>query len=294
MNHSGTTSSSPCRAEAGRNPVQLATNRPANRLPNNANLRWLRVFLLTVCLLMPLVAAGGASQSLAQDDGAAAATEETDSAQRKEKNVLVWVFESLGVYFFVFLLLSFTLVALAVMNTLSARRENICPDELVETFEAHLDEKRYQEAYELAKTDESFLGNVLSAGLAKLSSGYAHAIEGMQEVGEEESMKLEHRLSYLGLIGTISPMIGLLGTVHGMIFTFNEISRAVGDPDSTKLAAGIATALLTTFAGLLIAIPAIAAYNILRNRVQRLVLDVGITSEGLMSRFENVGGGKKA
>ncbi len=210
-----------------------------------------------------------------------------------KRNVLVWAFRSLGFYFVVFLALSFTLVALAVMNLLSARRDNICPDHLVEGFEANLNEKRYQEAYELAKADESFLGNVLSSGLAKLSSGYNHAIEAMQEVGEEESMKLEHRLSYLALIGTISPMIGLLGTVHGMITSFNTIAQATGSPDSTKLAEGISTALVTTFAGLLIAIPAIAAYNILRNRIQRLVLDVGITSEGLMSRFENVGGDKK-
>lgn len=225
------------------------------------------------------------------NQGAANAGNSGDSESKPQsRNLLLWAFSALRWYFVPFLLLSFTLVALAVMNLLAARRDNICPDHLVEAFEAHLDEKRYQEAYELAKTDESFLGNVLSAGLAKLSSGYSPAIEAMQEVGEEESMKLEHRLSYLALIGTISPMIGLLGTVHGMIESFQTISDAAGSPDSRKLAAGIATALVTTFAGLLIAIPAIAAYNILRNRIQRLVLDVGITSEGLMSRFENVGG----
>ena len=111
----------------------------------------------------------------------------------------------------------------------------------------------------------------------------------MQEVGAEENMKLEHRLSYLALIGTISPMIGLFGTVHGMINAFRTIAFGGGTPDPNKLAEGISTALLTTLIGLAIAIPAIAAYNILRNRVQRLVLDVGITSENLMGRFEKVG-----
>ncbi len=253
-----------------------------------------------------VIGAMPSSNLVAQDNGNAApqndnnqdagkSGSQSEPTQKKEsRNLLMWAFKSLGFYVVVFLILSFTLVALAVMNLLSARRDNICPDHLVEAFEANLDEKRYQEAYELAKTDESFLGNVLSAGLAKLSSGYSHAIEAMQEVGEEESMKLEHRLSYLALIGTISPMIGLLGTVHGMINSFNTIATAAGSPDSTKLAEGISTALVTTFVGLLIAIPAIAAYNILRNRIQRLVLDVGITSEGLMSRFENVGGEKKA
>ncbi len=223
----------------------------------------------------------------------AATSAETEGGVKK-KNVLSWTYEALGLgYLIIFLGLSFTLVALFVMNLLTARRDNVCPVHLVEGFEAHLNEKRYQEAYELAKSDDSFLGQVLSAGLAKLSSGYAQAIEAMQEVGEEENMKLDHRLSYMALIGTISPMVGLFGTVHGMISSFYAIAVAGATPEASKLAGGISTALLTTLIGLAIAIPAIAAFNILRNRVARLVLEVGIVSENLMSRFENVGAQKK-
>ena len=206
---------------------------------------------------------------------------------------LSWMFEALGIsYMVVFLTLSFTLVALFVMNVLTARQDNVCPLALIEDFEMHLDGKQYQEAYELAKNDESFLGNVLSAGLEKLQAGYSQAIEAMQEVGEEENMKLEHRLSYMALIGTISPMVGLFGTVHGMINAFTVIASGQGTPKPTELAKGISTALFTTLVGLAIAIPAIATYNILKNKVAKLVLNVGITSEGLMSRFENVGGGQ--
>jgi biopolymer transport protein ExbB len=176
---------------------------------------------------------------------------------------------------------------------LSARRSNMCPPQLVQGFEAQLNERRYQEAYELAKADDSFLGQVLSAGLAKLSLGYSHAIEAMQEVGEEENMKLEHRLSYMALIGTISPMVGLFGTVDGMIQSFSVIATSETTPKPSELADGISTALVTTLVGLAIAIPAIAAYNILKNRIARLVLEVGIVSEGLMSRFQNVGGQAK-
>ena len=111
----------------------------------------------------------------------------------------------------------------------------------------------------------------------------------MEEVAEEESMKMDHRLSYLALIGTLAPMIGLFGTVHGMINAFYAIATGGGTPDPNKLADGISKALITTLIGLLIAIPAITAYNILRNRVQRLVLEVGSTGENLMGRFEKVG-----
>ncbi len=224
----------------------------------------------------------------AQNNGGVVAGK--DDAPAPNLTMLQWLFQALGwLYTIVFLLLSFVFVALVIMNVLSARQQQICPPELIANFEALLDEKKYQEAYELAKADDSFLGNVLSAGLGKLQISYEHAIEAMQEVGEEENMKLDHRLSYISLIGTISPMVGLFGTVDGMIRSFWVIATSGGTPKPSLLAQGVSTALLTTLVGLLIAIPAIAIYNILRNRVQRLVLEVGITSENLMSRFETVG-----
>ena len=269
---------------------------------------WLGTGLCSVALLLlafgvfsavavvqtaPVMAAEGEEEEEPADEGAGqAAAEGKDSAPEalKEMSQLQWMYKSLGIFYsVVFLGLSFTLVALFVMNLLTARRENVVPVALVEGFEAHLNEKRYQEAYEMAKNDDSFLGQVLSAGLAKLSAGYDQAIEAMQEVGEEENMKLEHRLSYMALIGTISPMVGLLGTVQGMISSFTVIATSATQPKPYELAAGISTALFTTLVGLFIAIPAIAAYNILRNRVARLVLEVGILSEGLMGRFSNVG-----
>jgi len=253
-------------------------------------LGWIRASVCSLALLMaaPLavttITLVDASVAVAQDDGGSTAAPETES-------LLVLAFRALGiVYTLIFLALSFTLVALIVMNILTARRDNIAPVHLVEGFEEHLNEKRYQEAYEMAKNDDSFLGLVLSAGLAKLSAGYQQAIEAMQEVGEEENMKLEHKLSYIALIGSISPMVGLFGTVNGMILAFQRIASAGGGaPDANKLANDIGTALWTTLIGLAIAMPAIAAYTILRNRIARLTLEVGILSEGLMGRFQNVG-----
>jgi len=245
-------------------------------------------FLFVGLAVFATVNLAAPSVAFAQDD-----EEESDDEDSSDEEIsyLAWAYDALGPgYSIIFLGLSFTLVALFVMNILTARRDNVVPIHLVEGFEEHLNEKRYQEAYELAKSDESFLGQVLSAGLAKLSQGYDQAIEAMQEVGEEENMKLEHRLSYMALIGTISPMVGLFGTVHGMINSFSIIATASDrQPEAHELAKGISTALFTTLLGLFIAIPAIAAYNILRNRISRLVLEVGILSEGLMSRFENLG-----
>ena len=254
---------------------------------------------LTCCMAVqqPTFAQGEGDPPAVADDGkpgdGKAGTEDASGKAPEKVNYLSWAYKSLGLgYSLVFLAISFTLVALFVMNLLHARRENVLPTELIEGFEAHLNAKQFQEAYELASADESFLGKVLSAGLGKVSKGYDQAIEAMQEVGEDENMKLEHRLSYMALIGSISPMIGLLGTVQGMIASFDVIATSTTAPKPAELAQGISTALFTTLVGLAIAIPAISAFNILRNRIDRLVLEVGIVSEGLMSRFQT--GGKKS
>ena len=119
------------------------------------------IFGITFCTFSLMTC--DSSASLFAQDGAAPAA----AAAATPKTLLGWLLNALGpLYIVVFLTLSFILVALFIMNILSARREAICPQHLIEGFEAHLDEKQYQEAYELAKADESFLGNVLSSGLA--------------------------------------------------------------------------------------------------------------------------------
>jgi biopolymer transport protein ExbB len=233
------------------------------------------------------------SADVAAPPPARSSSPDATAVPESRRSYLGWLYGALGPFYSViFLSLSFALVAVFVMNMLMARRDMILPQHLIDGFEAQLNAKKYQDAYELAKNDDSFLGKVLSAGLARLSSGYPQAIEAMQEVGEEENMRLEHRLSYLALIGTISPMFGLLGTVQGMVAAFEEIARSSVSPKPSELAGGISMALVTTLVGLWLAIPAIAAFNILRNRFARLVLEVGIVSENLMSRFQNVGAQK--
>jgi len=247
-----------------------------------------------VVLTVSIGTLGGPSWvNTAQAQAPAAPGAAAPADDEPQQSALSFYFNALGIrYTVAFLFLSFVFVALIVMNAMSIRRQAVVPPDLVQNFETLLNEKHYQEAYELAKNDESFLGHVLSAGLAKLQEGYPQAVEAMQEVGEDETMKLEQRLSYIALIGTISPMVGLLGTVDGMVLAFQEIARSSTQPKPSDLAKGISMALITTLVGLWLAIPAIALFGIFRNRLTRLVLEVGIYSERLMSRFQNVGGKK--
>lgn len=219
-----------------------------------------------------------------------AAAETSDSEEtKKSDNYLVWMFRSLGWFFsVVFLLLSMTMVALVVMNIVALRRKSLAPEELAENFGKLLDENKFQEAYELAKDDESLLGRVLAAGLARMSGGFEKATQAMEDVEQEETMRLEHQLGYLALIGNLAPMIGLFGTVVGMIASFQAIANGGAAPSPQKLAEGIATALFTTEIGLAIALPALAAFDVLKNRLARCALDVAVVSESFMGRFSDV------
>lgn len=223
-------------------------------------------------------------------DAAASGTESADGEEApKGENYLVWMFRSLGLFFtLVFAILSLSMVALIVVNVLALRRDVVAPEELATKFGALLDENRFQDAYQLAKDDESILGKTLAVGLSKTSAGYAKAEQAMRDVQEEEMMRLEHQIGYLALIGNLAPMIGLFGTVVGMIASFQAIAAGGAAPSPQKLAEGIATALFTTELGLAIALPALFAFDFLKNRLARFMLDVSVLSENLMGRFSNV------
>jgi len=263
------------------------------RLTTSGLKRW-SWFLLIVVAAFSVTSTITTTTSIGTS-AAVAADGDDDEDSSEGESFLSWLIRANGWFFGpVFLLLSFVMIALVIMNVLQVRRDVILPAAFIDAFEQRIAAKDYQGAYETAKGDGSFIGQVLAAGLSKLNRGYNEAIEGMQEVGEDENMGLEHRLSYLSLIGAIAPMIGLMGTVYGMIQSFEKIAKSDTAPPPKELADGISTALFTTLEGLMIAIPAMVAYSLLRNRASRFVLEVGIISEGLMSRFSAVGKGKSA
>lgn len=251
---------------------------------------WLAVVLGGwMAVAVPLVAgfslATASSVAVAQDEfleDEPAAEEEAPQGQ----NLLVFFFNALGPTFsVVFLLISFALVSLVVMGFLQLRQSAMMPAEMVEDFNAHLDAKEWQQAYELASEDGSYLGQVLAAGISSVSSGYTQAVEAMRDAAANESMRLEHQLSYVGLIGALAPMIGLLGTVWGMVKSFMEIAASTTSPKPAKLAEGISTALITTLIGLVIAIVAVAVFAFFKNRLQSLNAAVDDEAMKVMGRF---------
>ena len=279
----------------------MPTLAPTRRLTLRAILAAVAI-TVTGALFLPSPAVafqddGGEAAAPADDGGEVEAPAEAEPADTgggdepavEEKSFLTWMIEASGTFGLLILLLSFIMVALVMMNILQVRRDNFVPQAFIESFEQRLNARDYQGAYEAARADDSLVARVLAAGLSKLNQGYDKAVEGMQEVGDDENMALEHRLSYLALISAVAPMLGLMGTVSGMIASFREIATSPTTPKPSELADGISTALFTTLEGLTVAIPAMVFYAILKNRIARFILEVGMVSEGLMSRFSQAG-----
>ena len=133
--------------------------------------------------------------------------------------------------------------------------------------------------------DSSFLARVLAAGVRKLPAGLSQAQRASELANEDATMEMEHRTTYLATVGTLGPMIGLVGTVYGMIIAFRVIASEGSTPQANHLAAGISTALYATLEGIAISIPAIFFYAMFRNRIARLSLEVGMTAEPLLEQF---------
>jgi biopolymer transport protein ExbB len=205
----------------------------------------------------------------------------------REISWLGYYIESCGLFFgTIFILISIVFVTLIIMNWLAISRSAIAPPDMVEQFHEKWEAKEYQEAYEIAKNSDSSLGKILVAGLVKISDNVAAAEQAMKDAAEEEVMILENRLGYLGTIASVSPMVGLLGTVWGMIDTFSVIRETGGVAQASDLAGGISLALVTTQIGLLIAIPALVLFEVFKPRLARFVLELNVQMENALERFK--------
>lgn len=162
-------------------------------------------------------------------------------------------------------------LALIIECSIRIRLPNFAPAETIRQLKAAFAEENYQQAWRVCKAKSTFLTNVLRNGLERLGRGRAACEAAMADHSLKESMIFRTKVSYLSSIGVVSPMVGLLGTVTGMIKAFHTLgSGGIGDP--SKLAAAIGEVLVATATGLLVAIPAFFLYYFFRNRLQSVVV----------------------
>jgi biopolymer transport protein ExbB len=185
------------------------------------------------------------------------------------------------------ILCSIAAMAIIVERLWSLQRERVVPEDLVAhawqwATTGELTEERIQ-----ALREGSPLGRILAAGLASRDLDREFMKESVEEVGRHVAHELERYLSALGTIAAITPLLGLLGTVIGMIKVFAVITaQGVGEP--RMLAGGISEALITTAAGLTVAIPSLLFHRVLRGRVDELVVTMEQKALELMGALQNL------
>ncbi|WP_231956304.1 MotA/TolQ/ExbB proton channel family protein [Posidoniimonas polymericola] len=171
----------------------------------------------------------------------------------------------------VLLALSMVALALAVEHLLTIRRDVLMPPGLAEKVAKLLAERDLQGAAAACDQRPSFLAHVIRSSLVEAADGWPDVEKTLEGATLEQAARLFRKIEYLSVIGNIAPMIGLLGTVVGMIFAFQEVAATEGAARAAELAGGIYQALVTTVGGLLVAIPSLAAFAVFRNRVDGLV-----------------------
>lgn len=179
----------------------------------------------------------------------------------------------------VLILSSVAAVALAIEQWLAIRRDKLIPPKLSDEVRSLLAAGQLATAQSKCGQHENFLAFILSRGLAEADGGWDAVEKAMEEAATEQSARLMRRVEYLSVIASIAPMLGLLGTVVGMVMAFKQVAETQGAARPAELAEGIYTALVTTVAGLMIAIPSLAAFAMLRNRVDELVAEAIYAAE---------------
>jgi len=176
--------------------------------------------------------------------------------------------------------LSVLVLALVVRNLLVLRKALLAPPDLVTQLSGNLRKGQVQAAAQLCRDDPSrcFLGAVMASAIRRCQASPMGALEAraaVEEAGQVEASKLHRLNNALGVLAAVGPMLGLLGTVIGMIGAFNAIGSLQGAARSTELARFMSLALVNTAQGLVVAVPATVAFALFRQRIDRLVTEVG-------------------
>lgn len=187
-----------------------------------------------------------------------------------------------GLIGYITIALSIGMVALIVEQLLVTRRSAIIPNGLAEEAHRLIAAGKYREAEALTQSRPSYLGFLLATGLKDVDLGYESVEKAMEDAAVEQSARLLRKVEYLTVIGAVAPMLGLMGTVWGMIQAFAEFAERA-NPSPADFAPSISVALVTTFFGLVVAVPAISAFAFFRNRVDELSAEAAIIAGHAMS-----------
>lgn len=247
----------------------------SNRMP--------RVLMLAAML----VAAGYlASTGIAQDAAAAAPA---DAPARQ--GVTSLVLRNMDAIFWIIIILSVICLSLIISSAIRLRQSVFAPPATVNTIREMIEQRQFKELIDYTETDPSFVARSLNPALKRAPS-FSAMKEAMETAVGEQTAEQFRKIEYLNIIGNLGPLLGLLGTVLGMIEAFSDMQSAGGQADPSVLAGGISKALAHTFMGLFLAVPALAAFGVLRTMVDRLTIRGALVAEELLLMIRPADAGK--
>ena len=209
----------------------------------------------------------------------ACAEESTDSLRRN------WfdLFKATGFVGILLVATSMVGTALLIQYLVNMNAAKIGNPALLNEVDALLSEDDLDGAYTLAESDQSYAGKVMAGAIARSASGVEGALRGLEESAALQGFKLTAKLSYLSLVGNIGPLLGLLGTVTGMISSFQVIETLTA-PTPADLAKGVYESLVNTTMGLFISIVFLTAYFFMKNKVSDITLQINTTIAEILDR----------
>jgi len=175
--------------------------------------------------------------------------------------------------------LSLVTVYMIVDQALALRRQDIAPTDFIESVRLLLSQAKLKEADQLCRDRPSPVAFIIASGISEVEFGWPAVEKALEDSTAQQAARLYRKIEYLSVLGNLAPMLGLLGTVSGMIVAFRQVALSQGAAGAGDLAQGIYSALVTTVAGLLIAIPALAAFAIFRNRIDQLVVETAYAAQ---------------
>lgn len=194
-----------------------------------------------------------------------------ESVDQVQKGMTLWQLIKCGGFIMVILAaLSILAIAIIIYDFMTLKVQKLAPSNFTEDIIQKLDKKQHKIVEELCKANENMISNIVLAGLSKKSKGALFMKEAIENRARKEITDLWQNLTYLSDIAVIAPLLGLLGTILGMIQAFNVIVVQTAVVKPIMLAGGVSKAMVTTAGGLIVAIPALIFYAYFRGKVQEV------------------------
>lgn len=241
----------------------------------------LRIFVVLAVLAAIGFAAAEVYAQTADAAGAAAAGTAAPAPVKHKVNPFAIVIQHIDFVFVIIMLCSVIGLTLIIQGFIKARASVMMPESSTAHMRELIGNRQFKELIEFTETDPSFVSRALNPALKRAPS-FAAMKEAMETAVAEQTADNFRKIEYLNIIGNLGPLLGLLGTVLGMIEAFGQMQLSGGNADPSVLAGGISMALCHTMLGLMLALPCLAAFGVLRTLVDRLTVQAALVAEELL------------